>query len=63
MIEYGFNKFGITTFHAETHESNIRSRKMLVNIGFEEVSRIGSEEYLGKIDQLIQYQFKVQMND
>jgi len=32
---------------------------MLTKIGFEEVSRIGIEEYLGRIDQLIQYHLKV----
>jgi len=62
MIEYGIKKLGINTFHAETHESNIRSRRMLEKVGFEEVSKIGSEEYLGKNDQLIQYKFKLQMN-
>lgn len=60
MMEYGFKELGIHTFYAETHLSNTRSRKMLERIGFEEVSRIGKEVYLDKIDQLIQYQFKVQ---
>lgn len=55
MIEYGSKKLGITTFNAETHEANDRSRKMLQKIGFEEVSRLGSEEYLGINSQLIQY--------
>lgn len=55
MIEYASKNLGITVFDAETHRSNIRSRKMLEKIGFKEVSRIGSEEYLGMENQLIQY--------
>jgi len=57
MIEYGVSELGIAIFYAETHESNVRSRKMLEKIGFKEMSRIGSEEYLGKNEQLIQYRF------
>lgn len=38
---------GITTVNAETHEANIRSRKMLEKIGFKAISRVGSEEYFG----------------
>ncbi|WP_211748698.1 GNAT family N-acetyltransferase [Paenibacillus sp. Marseille-Q4541] len=57
MMEYGSNKLGITIYYAETHESNIRSRKMLEKIGFKEISRVGSEQYLGVDDQLIQYRF------
>jgi len=57
MIQYGTEYLGITFFNAETHESNIRSRRMLEKIGFIEVSRVGTEEYLGKEEKLIQYQF------
>lgn len=57
MMDYAAIKLGITVFHAETHETNIRSRKMLGKIGFKEVSRMGSEEYLGTESQLIQYRF------
>lgn len=39
----------------ETHAANIRSRKMLDEIGFKEVSRKGIERYLGVDSQLIQY--------
>ncbi|GAF13039.1 hypothetical protein JCM19046_87 [Bacillus sp. JCM 19046] len=49
---------GITVFDAETHEANIRSRKMLEKIGFKERSRHGSEAYLGVISTLIQYEYK-----
>ncbi|WP_059173985.1 GNAT family N-acetyltransferase [Bacillus sp. FJAT-27445] len=56
MMEYGFKKLGITDFAAETHEENVRSRKMLEKIGFKEISRIGHEEYIGAESQLIQYQ-------
>jgi [ribosomal protein S5]-alanine N-acetyltransferase len=55
LMEYASKKLGITTFNAETHEANARSRKMLEKIGFKEISRLGSEEYLGMNSQLIQY--------
>lgn len=54
-IEFASANLGIKVFEAETHETNIRSRKMLERIGFEEVSRIGSEIYLGENSRLIQY--------
>lgn len=48
MKEYAAKYLGITVFNTETHEINIRSRKMLERIGFKEFSRILSEEnYLG----------------
>ncbi len=59
MIQYASKNLGITVFNAETHLSNIRSRKMLEKIGFKEVSRIGSEEYLGMENQLIQYRLNL----
>jgi RimJ/RimL family protein N-acetyltransferase len=55
LMNYASAKLGITDFIAETHETNIRSQKMLHNLGFKEVSRIGSEEYMGKDSQLIQF--------
>ncbi|MFF3921593.1 GNAT family N-acetyltransferase [Paenibacillus lactis] len=55
MMEYASKKLGISIFNAETHEANARSRKMLENIGFIEISRMGSEEYLGVKGQRIQY--------
>jgi [ribosomal protein S5]-alanine N-acetyltransferase len=55
MMDYASKQLGIRVFNAETHETNIRSRKMLERIGFKEVSRSGSEQYLGKESQLIQY--------
>lgn len=58
MMDYACEKLGITVFHAETHEENTRSRKMLEKIGFLEISRIGHEEYLGRENQLIQYIYK-----
>jgi len=54
MMDYA-KKLGITTFKAETHEANVRTRKMLEKIGFKEISRIGCEDYQGKNNQLIQY--------
>ncbi|KAA0955911.1 GNAT family N-acetyltransferase [Sporosarcina sp. ANT_H38] len=59
MMDYAFKKLGITVFDAETHEENIRSRKMLEKIGFIEISRIGNEEYLGTENQLIQYRLSL----
>jgi len=55
MMEYASKKLGISIFNAETHEANARSRKMLENLGFREISRKGSEEYLGMRSQRIQY--------
>lgn len=55
LMNYASVNLGISTFTAETHESNLRSRKMLQNLSFVETSRIGSEEYMGKKSQLIQY--------
>ncbi|MGN7356178.1 GNAT family N-acetyltransferase [Paenibacillus sp. SAFN-054] len=55
MMDYAVKQRGITHFYAETHEANVRSRRMLENIGFKEISRLGREEYLGKEDQLIQF--------
>jgi len=55
MIDYASKVLGISTFYAETHEANVRSRNMLKKLGFKEISRIGNEEYLGTICRLIQY--------
>ncbi|WOV87764.1 GNAT family N-acetyltransferase [Sporosarcina oncorhynchi] len=58
MMEYASEKLGITVFHAETHEANSRAQRLLAKIGFLEVSRIGTEDYVGREDQLIQYTFE-----
>ncbi|MCM3619907.1 GNAT family N-acetyltransferase [Sutcliffiella horikoshii] len=63
LINFATEKFGIQVFEAETHECNTRSRKMLENLGFFENSRIGSESYMGKESQLIQYRYERGMND
>lgn len=55
VMDYASSDFGITTFNAETHDSNIRAKKMLDRMGFKEVSRIGAKEYLGAETKLIQY--------
>lgn len=55
MMDYASTHLGISVFNAETHEANTRARKMLERIGFTEVSRIGSEKYLGTDCMLIQY--------
>ncbi|MBD7969295.1 GNAT family N-acetyltransferase [Paenibacillus gallinarum] len=59
MMGYGTKELGVTSFYAETHETNIRSKKMLGKLGFKEISRIGLEEYLGKNEQLIQYRYDI----
>lgn len=59
MMDYASKQLGITVFNAETHDENIRSRKMLEKIGFKEISRIGSEAYLGTESQLIQYRLSL----
>ena len=56
MIEFASEKLGITMFDAETHEGNVRSRKMLEKLRFKEISRTGKEVYLGEESRLIQYQ-------
>ncbi len=58
MMKYASEKLGIFIFDAEIHEGNVRSRKLFESIGFKEISRIGTEEYLGIEDQLIQYTFQ-----
>lgn len=55
MIEYASRKWEVIVFTAETHEANIRAQKMLNKIGFQEISREGTELYLGEVNQLIQY--------
>ncbi|WP_102275533.1 GNAT family N-acetyltransferase [Cytobacillus massiliigabonensis] len=55
IMEYAIKNLGITTFKAETHEANIRSRRMLEKIGFKEISRIGDEEFIEMNSHLIQY--------
>lgn len=57
MIDYARDTFGITTFLAETHLSNERSRRMLDRLGFQEISRDGNEMYQGEMTPLIQYKW------
>ena len=59
MMDFATEKLGITVFTAETNEANMRSRKMLEKIGFEEVGRDGREEYMGMEGLLIQYKLSV----
>jgi RimJ/RimL family protein N-acetyltransferase len=59
IMDYASAHLGITVFHAETHETNARARKMLERIGFREVSRIGNEEYLKTDSKLIQYRHSI----
>ncbi|MDZ5610559.1 GNAT family N-acetyltransferase [Bacillus pseudomycoides] len=55
LINPAVKELRITIFYGETHETNLRSRKMLEKLGFTEVSHIGSEIYLDKEVKLIQY--------
>lgn len=57
QMNHAAKEFGITVFYAETHETNKGSRRMLEKAGFEEVSRLGVETYLGAQVPLIQYRF------
>lgn len=56
LMTYGYNEFSITTFHAETHETNLRAQKLLNRLGFQEISRNGTEQYLNEETKLIQFQ-------
>ncbi|XEC96653.1 GNAT family N-acetyltransferase [Paenibacillus tarimensis] len=58
IIEYASSK-DIQVLYAETHETNNRSRNLLGNLGFIEISRNGSEKYLGTETQLIQYKLSL----
>lgn len=51
MINYFINRL--------FNETNIRAREMLERLRFREVSRIGSEKYLGTDSKLIQYQLSL----
>jgi [ribosomal protein S5]-alanine N-acetyltransferase len=55
-ITYASKAYNLSIFHAETHETNFGSRKMLEKLGFQEISRNGSEVYKGLETKLIQYQ-------
>ncbi|WP_404409666.1 GNAT family N-acetyltransferase [Jeotgalibacillus malaysiensis] len=56
VMAHGTEAYNLTTFFAETHEANIRSGKMLAKLGFQEVSRVGYEDYEGKNSRLVQYE-------
>lgn len=55
MLAFASENYTIDRLLAETHETNFRARAMLEKIGFREISRRGSAEYLGETCQLIQY--------
>jgi len=61
-LDYVSETLGITTFLAETHAANLRSRSLLERIGFKEISRNGDEIYLGENVQLIQLQLRERGN-
>ncbi|GAA0384788.1 hypothetical protein GCM10008933_14920 [Paenibacillus motobuensis] len=62
MMEYGSKQLGIRTYHAETNEYNIGSRRMLEKLGYEEKGREGIEEYRGRQGRMIQYEYIVPEN-
>ncbi|MEA0555157.1 GNAT family N-acetyltransferase [Lysinibacillus irui] len=55
MLAFASENNRIDQLLAETHETNWRARAILEKIGFREISRRGSAEYLGETSQLIQY--------
>lgn len=55
MMDYALKNLKITTFYAETHEANIRARKLLDRLGFVKTSMHGSGIFEGKESSLIQY--------
>lgn len=57
LMIHATEKFGTQVFDAETLEANTRSRNMLQKLGFTEISRIGSEKYMGIESQSIQYRY------
>lgn len=59
LMDVAKSHLHMTTFQAETHESNHRAQKMLEKVGFKEVSRVGTEIYMGKECQLVQYSFSI----
>lgn len=59
LIDYATIHLDITTFQAETHESNHRAQKMLEKVGFKEVSRNGTEIYMGRECRLVQYSLSI----
>lgn len=63
IMDYGSKNFGITCFHAETHEVNHRARKLIEKLGFEELGRTGTEEYMGSTSGLIQYRLMFPNNN
>lgn len=63
LITHAEENLEITMLKAETHETNLSSKKLLEKLGFEEISRIGFEEYLGAEIRLIQYQMDLESAD
>lgn len=55
LFSYAKETLGITKIWAETHRTNGRSRKMLQKLGFQEISRNGTDIYYGVETALIQY--------
>lgn len=61
-LDHASTALGITKIFAETHETNLRSRRLLEKIGFKELSRKGNEIYLGENVQLVQLQLRERGN-
>lgn len=59
LMDYASKELGIKIFKAETHEANTRSRNMLEKIGFREIDRDGTDNYLGLDSCLIRYKLHI----
>lgn len=56
LLSYAKETLGISNVFAETHRTNYRSRRMLEKLGFQEISRNGTDIYRGEETALIQYE-------
>ncbi|HLR16070.1 MAG TPA: GNAT family N-acetyltransferase [Bacillota bacterium] len=59
LMDVAKSHLHMTTFQAETHESNHRAQKMLEKVGFKEISRVGTEIYMGGECGLVQYSLSI----
>ncbi|TFD94423.1 GNAT family N-acetyltransferase [Jeotgalibacillus sp. R-1-5s-1] len=60
LMDHASVTLGVEMLNAETHEHNVRSRKMFERLGFEEVGRQGAEEWAGKRGSMIEYRVNLQ---
>ena len=55
LLSYAKETLGISRVFAETHQTDYRSRRMLEKLGFQKISRNGTDIYYGEETVLIQY--------